>query len=385
MDVYDGPSADSKTLLYWHTFSNQQFFTTKTSTGNVIFINYTAPGGPLQFKVKLLYYLCGGYITSDMFIRSPVFNATDSLEVPLFLECKWVFEKPFNVPFGYVRFPNVRLPYCGALNVKSSQGILVTVYRSNLTGFVSSYINKSDSMFSQERDGSFEKFYSDTSSLLLPTEPPMPKSTSKSNATTIQELSICNSSIDGIAFNGTSLEVTFGILYPERLFGFRASFSYFGPIKLKRKKPKGANHWFKNYAALVLFLPLGIVLGLFIICVQMRGWCFFSKTGLLIRKSLYKGKPPASQANLLNTNANGCTTSEEVAHCATATFEEESLTMSTNLQDINLDNFTCCNPPEAHSDALLHGNTKEDDDTESVLTQPKEKRALKRVSFNIED
>ena len=406
IDVYDGPSADSPTLLYWHgrkTYA-QQFSSAKTSTGSVIFVNYTAPGGSLHLHVKLIYYLCGGQIKSDMYIRSPIFNTSNSFHVPFYLECTWSFEKPSDVLFGHLHFLSVRLPYCGALHVKSRRGILVTILRSNTSDI--QYIDSRGSLFSKERN-----------EILRPKNPSNAKSafpilkktvsletkTSDQETSTVKEMSICNSSVNGIAFNGSSLNLTFNIIFPEEMFSVRARYSFLRPLKLTSQKNKSKSDWFKNYAAIIFFLPIGLVIGLLIICVQMQSWKHLHETTWFKHNaknncSYNKKKLPAPQEMLLlNTTKNRPDEVEPIKQDKKFLVSKDYSSLlqsakqsgfSSSLQNKSRYDSSCENSSKIVSDIVIHCNPEKDHEDHMLIqdsNRPKveEKLDPKKVTFMI--
>ena len=244
-----------------------------------MFINYTARGGPIDLHMDLVYYLCGGKANSGTKIGSPIFDRKTPFEVPDVLECSWILEKPADISYGLLQFYSIRVPDCETLAVTTDNGRLITVYNADDFEKNKTLLDRQNETdeFAVERrkwqesysapEGNFseasESEVNSTSHAGFHYEPPK----------LMQEIQICNSSIQGVMFNGSNIILTFIMLYPEKKYGFTGMFQFLKlpDPKLKSNSDNAVRSWFINYGALV-FCSVGIVVGCIIMYIQARRW-----------------------------------------------------------------------------------------------------------------
>ena len=291
IDIYDGRSAESNKLSYWHGLSDfyPHHFKALTSTSNVLFLNYTARGGPIDLHMDLVYYLCGGTTDLGSEIGSPIFDRNTTFEVPELLECTWTLKKPPGVTFGLLRFYTINVPDCKTLSVTSENGQLLIFDTSDHNRF-----NYSTSEKPHDTD-EFEKARKklrETLNVNRLTDDELETNVTDHHVfyedyNTIQEVQICNNSVQGILFNASEIKLIFSMLYPEKKYMFRANFQSFYLPSSPTRPPSynSVRNWFINYGALV-FCSVGIVLGFIIMYSQARRWSKKGKQKSFVNSNL---------------------------------------------------------------------------------------------------
>ena len=277
IDVYDGPSAKYERLSYWHGRTNfhPYHFDALTSSRNVIFVNYTAHGGAIDLHMDVMFYLCGGKVDVELKIGSPIIDRNTTFEVPQLLECTWIIEKPADVSYGFLQFYFLSVPNCHTLSVKTDKGRLISVHIGQTSNSNSSSDN-TDTLdeFAIARQ-MFHKRNDDPDGLTSETNGYKANLTGNFTvANPIHEINICNSSIKGVMFNGSDINLTYSMLFPQKKFGFTAFFQFLHLPTPVIKTPPANNPirtWFINYGALV-FCSIGIIIGSIVMYCQAK-WC----------------------------------------------------------------------------------------------------------------
>ena len=391
IDVYDGASADAKRIWYLH--SHQDFanlFVAETSSSDVLFVNYTSSSSHIDtvWKVELAYYLCGGIINNKSIIGSPIFSANHTYASPV--QCTWVIKKPAYATFGFLQFPKLRVPYCNTLTVRTANGELLSVHRKNESNFPSKFNYQGFTNKSAEEKEARQSIDSDK--LILQ---------SNSTLRSLREVGICNNSIQGIIFNGSYVNVTYFLDQPEPKLGFLGLFQFLQIPVAKKPEVKKPSSFFANFGSLILFVPVGIAVGIIICYCQMKK-CF-AKSDPTARNNtvlvyVRSPKPILRKFNEPAQKIRGFTSSESAITLVQPVFAvDQSLQVKSSdssLSDIEAELSTIkCNRNNGQITMMNNeqqqklGNIYEDSETALLNGDPlfdEEQSETRKVKFEIE-
>ncbi|CAK8687142.1 unnamed protein product [Clavelina lepadiformis] len=271
IDIHDGPNAEHIRTLYWHGFHDFQLLLPFQSSADSVFVNITAFHAEPTLNAKLLYFLCGGTVANDMKISSPMFSPSYANDIlSSHMQCTWNLVKPKNARYGFLHMHNLNVRKCGVLSLTAYGGAL-------LVG---------------------ENATNDENNTIVTTTPPSTKNVTRidnttmggiyqltdinnetfvqgNNRTHVHRIDICqHSQIAWMGFNGSRAELKFSLNIFSNLSGsfgipsFNAAFIAVRKVPEMKKAPPPP--WYLNYAPVVIYLPLGVILGVVIMLIQGR-------------------------------------------------------------------------------------------------------------------
>jgi len=335
VDVLDGESQNATLLTHWHGVMDQDITNNEyvrallgnsfhvkpvVSSGSTLLVRYTAFGPYGVFKAKFLYYLCGGRVHAPMFIASPLFNATDPEQVPLRLTCVWRLVKPPTPTFGIVYVNELHLPSCcGALKLSSESGKLILLENGTAPRHCSAdctdassarlVLQQQDnhSLFHQERMKETLEFLEFQTRNNLSTPDFVLSAADYGNSSAMNAsqpwqtkvAKICCNLLQALVFDGPEAELRYDIFYPEMRINFTMSFD----LLRKRAFPKTRDEqpWYLKYAALVFYIPVGLILGSIIILVHGMKYMKLERKAL----GIPNGRSESVQVELGELRLNG--------------------------------------------------------------------------------
>lgn len=178
-----------------------------------------------------------GRLDTERALQSPLLNTTPAHHLPEYLSCKWYFEKPNKEQFYILKVTDIEGAPC--LNISKSDGEFYNVSTQAL-GVV------------PKREVG-EQLYDPSQAVKHPLV--IPK----------KFIEYCSVNNFSVAFTGSNIEIVYSVLHLTGHESFRAVFGGHPAAIKKRVVP-----WYLNYCNLVVFVPLGLILGILFVVYQRK-------------------------------------------------------------------------------------------------------------------
>lgn len=248
LDIVDDLEKDKQgrpvVLKEWRAQSWREYVTVLkppvVSHTNQITIDYKRQSRDRHERMidfKLLVYVCGGDSIPNEPFQSPLLNTTPLHYLPEYLSCKWYFEKPNKEQFYILKVTDIEGAPC--LNISKSDGEFYNISTQTL------------GVVPKRQVG--EQLYDPSQAMKNPLV--IPK----------KFIEYCSVNNFSVAFTGSNIEIVYSVLHLTGHESFRAVFGGHPATIKKRIVP-----WYLNYCNLVVFVPLGLLLGILFVIYQRK-------------------------------------------------------------------------------------------------------------------
>nr|XP_039250802.1 uncharacterized protein LOC120328400 [Styela clava] len=268
LDARDGWKDDSPLIssLEWSdgfVSMDWAFLKPAKATSGFLLLEYKNKGNnPLQ--MDFVYFTCGGYADSKTYISSPVFTGLPLK--PEIVDCQWVFTRPKDTLYGYLRTLEVNISDCEVLQMRSNSSMQIIYEKVDATlqtdlEIYSTTVNRTANPGALENFITWAKEQANLTSIV-------DSNIDKPKNRTIA--SICGNSTKMIVFQSAIAKLRYLSTGGNARTGFKALYSTFKlPDRWESRRMRKIP-WFYTYSTLVVFVPIGLVSGIIIILYSSR-------------------------------------------------------------------------------------------------------------------